>query len=153
MNPASGIQVVRRPKSDNTRGVTGDDPIIDLEELLNPDEQRQFRQLCLPTSADEFEQLSGVVELHIEHIRNYEGPNADVETAEAIAKSLLALLATEEPFDGDERALIRGAVEYFLLADDASGDLDDVLGFDDDARVLNSVVDRINRPKFRIELS
>lgn len=133
--------------------MSGDDPIIDLEELLNPDEQRQFRQLCLPTSPDELAQLAGVVELHIEHIREHEGENADVETAEAIAKSLLALLSADGTFDDNERALIRGAVEYFLLADDASGDLEDVLGFDDDARVVNSVVDRINRPEFRVELS
>lgn len=133
--------------------MSGDDPIIDLEELLNPDEQRQFRQLCLPTSPDDLAQLAGVVELHIEHIREHEGENADVETAEAIAKSLLALLSADGTFDDNERALIRGAVEYFLLADDASGDLEDVLGFDDDARVVNSVVDRINRPEFRVELS
>lgn len=133
--------------------MSGDDPIIDLEELLNPDEQRQFRQLCLPTSAEELSQLASVVELHIDHIRNHEAANADVETAEAIAASLLGLLSGDETFADNERALIRGAVEYFLLADDASGDLDDSLGFDDDARVLNSVVDRINRPAFRIELS
>ena len=43
--------------------------------------------------------------------------------------------------------------EYFLLADDASDDLDDVFGFDDDARVVNSMLDRIGRPQHRIELS
>ena len=133
--------------------MSGDDPIIDLEELLNPDEQRQFRQLCLPTTAEELRQLTSVVELHMEQIRGLGGPNADIETAEAIASSLIALLTNEDGFEADERALVRGAVEYFLLADDASGDLDDAFGFDDDARVLNSVVNRINRPQYRIELS
>ena len=133
--------------------MSGDDPIIDLEELLNPDEQRQFRQLCLPTTVEELEQLAGVVELHMDHIRQYDGANADIETAEAIATSLLGLLGSNDTFDDGERALIRGAVEYFLLADDASGDLEDVLGFDDDARVVNSMVERIKRPAFRVELT
>ena len=133
--------------------MSGDDPIIDLEDLLNPDEQRQFRQLCLETSAEELAQLVSVVELHLEHIRAYEGPNADVETAEAIGSSLTKLLAEDTPFDADQRSLIRGAVEYFLLADDASGDLDDVFGFDDDARVLNSVLDRIDKTQYRVELT
>ena len=131
----------------------GDDPIIDLEELLNPDEQQQFRALCLPTSAEELGQLGGVVEMHMEQIRAHDGPNADVETAEAIATSLCSLLGAGLDFGDDQRALIRGAVEYFLLADDASGDLDDVFGFDDDARVLNSVLDRIGQPQYRVELA
>jgi hypothetical protein len=133
--------------------VPEDDPIIDLEELLNPDEQHQFRLLCLDTSAEELAQLTFVVELHLEHIRDHDGPNADVETAEAIGASLTKLLNDDASFDADERSLIRGAVEYFLLADDASGDLDDVFGFDDDARVLNSVLDRIGKPEYRVELA
>jgi hypothetical protein len=133
--------------------VSAEEPIIDLEDLLNPDEQYQFRQLCLQTSAEELAQLSGVVELHIEHIRNHADPTADVETAEQIATSLMTLLSSPRPFDATQRARIRGAVEYYLLADDASGDLHDTLGFDDDARVVNSVLHRLDRPDLLIELA
>ena len=70
------------------------------------------------------QQLTSVVELHLEQIREHDGPNADLETAEAIASSLVALLRSDHDFAADERALVRGAVEYFLLADDASGDLE-----------------------------
>jgi hypothetical protein len=132
--------------------VPGDEPIFDLEDLLNPDEQARFRRLCLDTAADELAQLAGVVELHLEHIRNHDNPSTDVETAERIAASLMALLSSDGAFDAGDRALIRGAVEYYLLADDASGDLDDNLGFDDDARVLNSVLRRINRPDLVVKL-
>ena len=131
----------------------GDEPIIDLEELLNPEEQHQFRRLCLETSDDELSQLTSVVELHLDQIRYHDGPNADVETAEAIGSSLTALLTSGSTFDAGERALIRGAVEYFLLAEDASGDLDNVLGFDDDARVLNSMLDRIKKTQYRVDLA
>ncbi len=133
--------------------MSGDDPIIDLEDLLNPDEQHQFRQLCIETSAEDLAQLTSVVDLHLEQIRDYDGPNADVETAEAIGSSLTSLLTDDTTFDDEQRSLIRGAVEYFLLADDASGDLDDVFGFDDDARVLNSVLERIGKTEYRVELT
>lgn len=132
--------------------MSGDETRLDLEDLLNPDEQQRFRRLCLETSADELEQLTAVVELHLSQIEEVESATADKETAKRIATSLNSLVSSGEDFTATERSLIRGAVEYFLLADDASGDLDDPLGFDDDARVLNSVLDRIGRPKYRVEL-
>ncbi|MEM8923573.1 MAG: hypothetical protein AAGD35_08710 [Actinomycetota bacterium] len=128
------------------------EPVIDVEELLNPEEQHRFRNLCLPTSADELAQLPEVVELHLHQIREDREANTDVATAEAIGASLLALLSENEAFDADDRALIRGAVEYFLLADDASDDIGDVLGFDDDARVLNAVLTRIDRTRYLVDL-
>jgi hypothetical protein len=133
--------------------VSGGEPIIDLEDLLNPDEQQRFRRLCLATSADELAQLRSVVDLHLDHIRNYDNPSADVETAERIAASLMMLLSSGAGFAADDRALIRGAVEYYLLADDASDDLDDHLGFDDDARVLNSVLRRVDRADLVVNLA
>lgn len=147
-----GVRCVQDPRFGHTRSVSGDEPILDLEDLLNPEEQQQFRRLCLPTTVDELIELRTVVELHLQQIRDHAGPAADVETAERIATALSQLLSTEDAYKPDERALIRGAVEYFLLADDASGDLEDALGFDDDARVLNSVLDRVGRSDLRVEL-
>jgi uncharacterized membrane protein YkvA (DUF1232 family) len=132
--------------------VSAEEPIIDLEQLLHPNEQEQFRRLCLATSEEDLAALPELVELHLAQLTTEAGPRADLETAEAIGRSLLALLASGVRFDDQQRALIRGAVEYFLLVDDASGDLDDVLGFDDDVRVLNSVLERIGQPRFRVDL-
>jgi hypothetical protein len=126
---------------------------FDLEDLLNPDEQRRFRRLCIETSADELNQLDDVIELHLDHIRANAGAVTDVETAELVADAAHKILALSQELDPTERALVRGAVEYFILNDDASDDLDDPLGFDDDARVLNSVLDRIERPEFKVTLS
>ena len=133
--------------------VSGNEPRLDLEDLLNPDEQRRFRALCLDTSEEDLGQLQAVVELHLSQIAETDNPVADLETADKIGKALTDLLTSGDRFDADERSLIRGAVEYFLLADDASDDLDDALGFDDDARVVNSVLDRIGRPQFKVELA
>ncbi len=130
----------------------GDEPILDLEHLLNPEEQDQFRSLCLPTTPEDLAALPELVDLHLTQIEAEAGPNADLETAQAIGRSLITLLGAGLTFDEAQRALIRGAVEYFLMVDDASGDLNDVLGFDDDARVLNSVLDRIGHPQLKVEL-
>lgn len=139
----------------HTRVVRDDTTGLDLEELLNPEEQQRFRKLCLDTSPEELTQLPEVVEMHLEQIRDNQGANTDVETAEAIGSALLGLLAHTPAVDftAEARSLIRGAVEYFLLADDAAGDLDEVLGFDDDARVVNSMLQRIGHTDHLIELS
>lgn len=133
--------------------VVSDESRLDLDDLLHPDEQQRFRRLCLETSEDELGQLTEVVELHLQQLDQTAGPVTDTETAQRIASSITSLLTSGDRFGPEERALIRGAVEYFLLADDAAGDLDDALGFDDDARVLNAMLDRIGRPQFRVELS
>ncbi len=125
-------------------------PSIDLDDLLHPEEQRRFRNLCLPTNSFELAETIQTVRLHIEHVRTHADSKTDVDMAERIATAFEALLDAELGFADDERALIRGAVEYFLLDDDADGDMEDPVGFDDDARVLNSVLDRIGQPQFKI---
>ncbi|MGI9596252.1 MAG: hypothetical protein ACR2QK_08835 [Acidimicrobiales bacterium] len=130
----------------------GAEPTIDLQDLLRPDEQRRFRRLCIATSPEDLTQLATVIELHIDHIRTNAGQATDVETAEMIAESLTKLVDSGIEFEDDARAQIRGAVEYFLLTDDAEDDLDNVLGFDDDARVVNTVLDRIGHPEYAITL-
>ncbi len=124
----------------------------DLEDLLHPDEQRQFRRLCIATSPEELAELVSVVELHIGQVEAQAGPVTDVETAQMIGGALRRLLSSDLAFDDDQRAQIRGAIEYFLMTDDAASDLDDALGFDDDARVLNTVLKRIGHPEFAVDL-
>jgi hypothetical protein len=36
--------------------------------------------------------------------------------------------------------MVQAAVRYFLIEDDADGDLDSILGLDDDADVMNAVL-------------
>ncbi|MDH4276630.1 MAG: hypothetical protein OEZ14_13820 [Acidimicrobiia bacterium] len=125
---------------------------FDIEDLLHPDEQRRFRRLCIDTSAEELEQLTEVVGIHLDHVRTNAGPSTDVETAVLVAEAATKLLAFSRDFDRRDRALVRGAIEYFILNDDASDDLEDVLGFDDDARVFNSVLHRIGRAELKVRL-
>ncbi len=133
--------------------IPGEIPSLDLDELLNPDEQLRFHRLCMPTSSTELAELLGVVRLHLEQVIELADHRTDVETAERIASCFEQLLMGDSGFAPDERMLIRGAVEYFLLSDDADGDLENVVGFDDDVRVLNAVLRQIERPELTIELA
>ncbi len=129
-----------------------DERALDLEDLLNPDEQRRFRRLCIATTVDELGDLGSVIELHVEQVAANAGPATDVDTARLIGRSLCDLLSSDLTFDDEQRAQIRGAIEYFVMTDDASSDLDDVLGFDDDARVVNAMLGRIGHPAFAVDL-
>ena len=58
----------------------------------------------------------------------------------AIARDCETLLDAWETHDEDGRALIRGAVEYFLLPRDGDDDLATPQGLDDDAAVVRAVI-------------
>ncbi len=135
--------------SSDSPSATPTDP-LDLEGLLHPEEQESFRRLCLPTSSSELAELAGVVRMHLVHVRDQATARTDLEMAEKVGAAFEAVLTSTDGFAADERALMRGAVEYFLMAEDASGDLDDVMGFDDDARILNSVLERVGRKDLEV---
>ncbi len=73
-----------------------------------------------------------------------DGAPLDVEFIEKLAARARRLVRGLEP-DGPEpeRRLVQAAVRYFVLADDAEGDLVSVIGFDDDARVLQAVAEHL----------
>jgi hypothetical protein len=50
------------------------------------------------------------------------------------------------------RRLVQGAVRYFVLEDDADSDLDSILGLDDDALVMNAVMNKLGHPDWCVEL-
>lgn len=128
-------------------------PTLDLDALLEPAAHARFRRLCLATSSSDLAELAGVVRMHMAQIAEVATERTDVEMAARIASAFEDLLTAADGFSDDERALIRGSVEYFLLVDDADGDLDDPLGFDDDARILNSVLDRIGKSELKISFA
>ncbi len=133
------------------------EPAIDLDDLLHPDEQRRFRALCLETSAAELAELVEQVPAHLDQMRAMASHVTDLETAARLSEALVSLIGDGTGpdgagFDAEERSLIRGAVEYFILLDDTDDDLSNPIGFDDDVRVFNSVLDRIDRPHRKLEI-
>lgn len=73
-----------------------------------------------------------------------EGAPLDVPFVEELAVRARGLVGRAGPGAPEEvRRLVQAAVRYFVLADDAEGDLVSLLGFDDDARVLEAVERRL----------
>ena len=88
------------------------------------------------------ERLVREVEEHVGVVRRVvmEGAPLDVPAVERLASRLRALLERLGPSGPEpDRRLLQAAVRYFVLADDAEGDLVSLMGFEDDARVLEAV--------------
>lgn len=66
-------------------------------------------------------------------------PEIDFHTAKRIADALRTLIQQSADLDGEQRALVRAAIEYFVLPDDENGDLISRDGFADDAAVVDAV--------------
>jgi hypothetical protein len=79
-------------------------------------------------------------------------PSVDIEAARKIGWVLAELCDAAAGLDEHQRALVRGAVEYFVLDRDVVADTVDVVGFDDDARVVNAVTAALGRDDLAIEL-
>lgn len=126
-----------------------------LARLLHPGEWDRFSVLCVETSPTELIDARGRVQRHVGKIESAGGETqpADVETARRIGTALDTALTTANRLDADQRALLRGAVEYFVLATDEQDDLGDLLGFDDDARIANGVLRAIGRDDLVIEVA
>lgn len=81
------------------------------------------------------------------------GPGVvDFSTAQRVARSLKSLLSynlhsTEEL----HQRWIQAATRYFFLEDDGAPDTRSVIGFDDDAEVLNAVAEALDRADLLVE--
>jgi uncharacterized membrane protein YkvA (DUF1232 family) len=125
-----------------------------LDGLLHPGEVDRLVAGARTTSPEELRWLSVRVVAHLDQIEAtaHDRAQVDVDTARQVAASLIALIdGGGAALDADGRALVHGAVEYFVLDRDSSSDTDDGLGFDDDARVLNAVLTAVGRADLRVQ--
>ena len=117
-----------------------------LDGLLHRQEVDRFASLCVPTSPEELKGLRLRILAYLASLVSMArtSPEIDIHLARRIGSVLASVL--DDPIDLDEtdRALLRGATEYFLLTSDDGDDLRP-LGFDDDARVVNRVLVAIGR--------
>ncbi len=77
----------------------------------------------------------------------------DVELAGAVAETLLVLLDAPEELAYEERRLLAGAVEYFVLTGDNDNDMASPVGLVDDARVTNATAEALGRPDLVIPVA
>ena len=95
--------------------------------------------------------LKNKIESYLQTVLNASGENEflDFPTAQKLSLSLGTLL---ELCSDDDLPHVQAAVLYFINTDDASPDLESILGFDDDAHVVNAVCRLIGRPDLEVKL-
>jgi uncharacterized membrane protein YkvA (DUF1232 family) len=111
-----------------------------VQEILHPEEMNRFVAGCAPTDPSDFAGLRLRTQAYLAWTRD-EAARRD---------ALVRLLDEPDQYDAEQRALLRGAVSYFVDTDDSANDVTDAIGFDDDVRVVNAVLDAVGRRDLRI---
>lgn len=124
------------------------------ESTLSTLERVRFLNLCEARSVEMLAEDRDRVEGHLSLVRAAQTINVmlDINLAEKIAESLMGLLDDRASLGFEERRLLAGAVEYFVLSTDTDNDLDSAVGLVDDARVTNATAAALNRPDLVIPL-
>ena len=104
-----------------------------------------FRQLCREIPVDQVDAVRAEVERCIGTLRERapERPNLNLPLAEEIAARCFVLLDRFPDYDVEKRKLVMGAVSYFVVDGDGAEDDSFATGFDDDARVMNYVLQQV----------
>lgn len=118
------------------------------ESSLTPLERVRFLNLCEARSVEMLAADRDRVEAHLSLLQAAHTVTelVDVELAEAVAGTLLALLEAPDALAYEERRLLAGAVEYFVLTGDNDNDMASPVGLVDDARVTNATAQALRRP-------
>jgi uncharacterized membrane protein YkvA (DUF1232 family) len=98
------------------------------------------------------QELRARVDEHLRETAKAAGKNEFVDTtlAYTIAQRLRIVLEDWPSLTQDERAAVHAAIEYFALSEDAEDDLESVLGFEDDAQVVNACLRFLDRSHLEI---
>lgn len=124
------------------------------DDPLEPDLERLFTPLCSAMPPSAANQLQDDVRQYTLRIQEALQQNEflDIDTAKRLAAVLITLLDEYSTFSPSHRALIIGAVRYFLQDRDAEPDTTSLLGFDDDTIVLNHVLAAIGLSERKVDL-
>ena len=77
----------------------------------------------------------------------------DVHLVDCIHRCCLTLLIEQWDSEGNHRKrLIQTACYYFVESDDNDGDTQSVYGFDDDAELINVILEHLERPDLAIHI-
>ena len=125
------------------------------ESTLSPLERVRFLNLCEARSAEMLAEDVDRVEGHLSLMQAAFAVNnlIDVDLAEAVAMTLMALLADRDRLSFEERRLLAGAVEYFVLTGDNDNDMASPVGLVDDAKVTNATAEALGRPDLVIPIA
>ncbi len=94
--------------------------------------------------------MQGLIDLmdaHLVRVREaaHENEFVDIAEAEQIHQRLRATLATWHELTDDQRQILSEAVAYLVRTNDDEDDLQSPIGFEDDAEVVNTALERVRR--------
>ena len=98
-----------------------------------------------------YEQLSDY-EAELAKRRRSRDPDVDATLARELVvacRRLLDTLSKQTP--PHTQHMVQAAVRYFIIEDDAEADLDSILGLDDDAEVVNAVLQKLGYIDWMVE--
>jgi hypothetical protein len=113
-----------------------------------------FNNMCGVVSEEELKELTLLLEQTMEKTRELAMNSAriDLRLAEEISSRCRLLLEHYDEFTPQEQAFVIGAVRYFVVDDDPFSDDTFASGFDDDAQVINHVLEHLGIEGMYIEL-
>ena len=124
----------------------GDTLHIDqLRTTLGPEATERFLRHARVVADAEVAELVAQVARHRDRAHAEATTNArlDLQLAERLAEACVALLAEWPRLGPPERALVVGAVRYYVDQHDADDDFGSSVGFEDDRRVIAFVLARV----------
>lgn len=104
-----------------------------------------FRNLCESLPVENVLAYKDEIENELVSIRERAKENSfiNVALAEKLSEKCHLLLDIYEQYDRKKQALMVGAIRYFALANDSFSEEDFASGFDDDAKVMNHVLEEL----------
>ncbi|MFW6052129.1 MAG: hypothetical protein ACODAU_13205 [Myxococcota bacterium] len=145
----------RPPALVTAAGAPAPDPGTEPTRIPNLPErgQRLFQQVARDLEPAELPALREQVQAHLAEFHAAARTNEllPVDLAESLAACLDRLLDAAASLPAADRALAVGAARYFVSDQDASPDLEGVLGLDDDVTVFNWVARRLGKPDLAVD--
>lgn len=110
-----------------------------------PEVRATFKKLCKSVPLEKIAEIRDELDQCVVSMENEAKThtNMNIELARKLAERSRYLLDNYEQFDSQGQALAMGAVHYFAIAQDPISDTAFAGGFDDDAKVMNYVLQEL----------
>ncbi|MBN8548844.1 MAG: hypothetical protein J0M12_05980 [Deltaproteobacteria bacterium] len=104
-----------------------------------------FRRLCEPLPVEAVPDIRGDLDECVRNLQLASEANKriNVHRILQIQERCEYLLGRYESFSREQQALVIGALRYFVIVDDTLADDTFITGFDDDAKVVNYVLEEL----------
>ena len=113
-----------------------------------------FKSACENLSVENAETLRSYLDKCMNGLKASvaDNPTIDLKLATEISNVCEELLDRYEQFNPKHRTLVVGAIRYFAVAEDPFPDEAFASGFDDDARVLNHVLEHLGLDEYYVDV-